>query len=186
LTQRRFVTTILIKVVQLDQTASDYRRKGLGPTPTDFLKATFEDFHQLAEQVSKLISERKIVGWLQGRFENRLRALGNCSILCEPSNLSVTRRQTACEVDPSYASNLRATLHVDGTSRLQVCDEIDNFRFNRLLRLHEKRTGFGALLKTSFNEKGFPIVNSAVNALLMFARTDMDVLEFDNVLLRKA
>ena len=42
------------------------------------------DPHHLAERVSSLLEEGKIIGWLQGRAEFGPRALGNRSILADP------------------------------------------------------------------------------------------------------
>ncbi len=200
-----------------------YRRKDLGPAPGKLKKTQFDKFDELAEKVSEQISSGKIVGWVQGRFENGPRALGNRSILCDPSNIEAARRlsqsvklrasfrpyavsltpldaeksfelehsllerwmQTSCRVKPEYSGKLRAALHVDGTSRIQVCFPEDNSRYNRLLEIHGRRTGLGGILNTSFNEKGFPIVNNSINALVMFARTDMDSLIIDNVMIEK-
>ncbi len=38
----------------------------------------------LADEVARLVAERQIVGWFQGRFEWGPRALGNRSIVCDP------------------------------------------------------------------------------------------------------
>jgi carbamoyltransferase len=41
----------------------------------------YEDFNKLAEKISELIKEEKVVGWFQGKMEFGPRALGNRSIL---------------------------------------------------------------------------------------------------------
>src|SRR5690606_37806720 len=46
----------------------------------------YEDYSSLAEVVAKRISEGKIIGWFQDRMEFGPRALGNRSILADPSH----------------------------------------------------------------------------------------------------
>ena len=201
----------------------EYRRKDLGPAPKTLKTTKFANFDDLADAVSRQIASGKIVGWMQGRFENGPRALGNRSILCDPSSIEVARKlsakvklragfrpyavslcpvdaddaferegsllerwmQTSCRARMNYRSKLRAALHVDGTSRIQVCHPEDNSRFHRLLEIHRRNTGFGGVLNTSFNEKGYPLVNNSISGLVMFARTDMDSLVIDDVLIEK-
>lgn len=86
---------------------------------------------------------------------------------------------------PEAEARVRGALHVDRTSRLQVCSAADNPRFHRLLSAFAARRGLGALLNTSFNDSGYPIVASPSEALLMFARTDMDTLVAHQLVIRK-
>lgn len=86
---------------------------------------------------------------------------------------------------PEVESKVRGALHCDKTSRLQVCSAADNPRFHRLLTAFGARRGLGALLNTSFNDSGYPIVSSPSEALLMFARTDMDTLVAHQLVIRK-
>ncbi len=81
---------------------------------------------------------------------------------------------------------VRGAMHIDGTTRVQVCAHSDNPRFHELLSAFAMRRGLGALLNTSFNERGYPMVASPVGALLMFARTDMDVLVIENLVIKKS
>jgi carbamoyltransferase len=80
---------------------------------------------------------------------------------------------------------IRGAMHRDGTTRPQICSEADHPAFHALLSSIADRHRIGALLNTSFNEPGYPIVSSPNEALLMFARTSMDVLAINNVLIRK-
>lgn len=87
---------------------------------------------------------------------------------------------------PEAEAKVRGALHCDGTSRLQVCSAEDNPQFHRLLTAFgAKRGGLGALLNTSFNDSGYPIVASPSEALLMFARTDLDTLVAHRLVIRK-
>ena len=44
----------------------------------------FEKDENLNKEVAELISNSKVIGWFQGRFEFGPRALGNRSILADP------------------------------------------------------------------------------------------------------
>ncbi len=75
---------------------------------------------------------------------------------------------------------LPATTHVDGTARVQTVYEAQNPRYHRLLDAVEARTGHPALLNTSFNLKGEPMVSSPVQAYATFKRSGLDVLYLGN------
>jgi len=53
---------------------------------------TLEDEDRLLERVAADLCDARIVGWVQGRFECGPRALGNRSLLVDPSNLAAVRR----------------------------------------------------------------------------------------------
>jgi len=74
------------------------------------------------------------------------------------------------------ANEIAAVVHVDSSSRVQVVSEQDNKIFYDLLLEFEKQTGVGVLLNTSFNIKDEPIVNSPQDALICFARANLDYL----------
>jgi len=80
---------------------------------------------------------------------------------------------------------VQAATHVDGTNRAQVCSETDNPRFHRLLSEFGQASGLAALLNTSFNESGYPIVATPAEALLVLARTDLDTLVVNDTVVRK-
>jgi carbamoyltransferase len=93
--------------------------------------------------------------------------------------------QFAVRVRPEVHDSLRCGLHVNGTTRVQVCQEADNPLFHRLLERYRAISGVGALINTSFNASGYPIVSTPTDALAMFARTDMDALVLNNTLIWK-
>jgi carbamoyltransferase len=93
--------------------------------------------------------------------------------------------QTVDVVRPAAQSRLRGALHANRTTRLQVCAAEDNPRFHALLSAIGEATGLGAVLNTSFNEAGYPMVASPHDALLTFARTSMHALALDTHLITK-
>ncbi len=76
-------------------------------------------------------------------------------------------------------------LHVDGTTRPQLVGRAENPRFHGLLSQWEQTSGVPALLNTSFNAAGYPLVSSPVDALLMFVRTDVETLVLNDAIVRK-
>lgn len=82
-------------------------------------------------------------------------------------------------------ASLRAGTHIDGTTRPQLVAKKENSFFHSLLSEVKARTGKGALVNTSMNESGYPLVGSSEEALLLFARTSLDVLVIDDLVIRK-
>jgi carbamoyltransferase len=76
--------------------------------------------------------------------------------------------------------DLPAVTHVDRSARLQTVDERSNPRFAALLERFAERTGCPVLLNTSFNLRGEPIVRTAEDALLCFARSGIDTLVLED------
>lgn len=93
--------------------------------------------------------------------------------------------QFTARVQPAYREKLRAACHIDGTTRPHICYQEDNPEMYALLREIKKHAGLGALLNTSFNESGFPLVATAYDAMVVFARTGLDVLVLDDTVLEK-
>jgi len=83
-------------------------------------------------------------------------------------------------------SELPAVTHVDHSARVQTVDQSRNPRFHALLKRFGDLTGCPALINTSFNVRGEPIVCSPEDAYRCFMATDMDVLVIENHILLKA
>jgi carbamoyltransferase len=78
-----------------------------------------------------------------------------------------------------------AVTHVDGTGRLQTVSRTANPRYYRLIELFGQATGIPALLNTSFNLKGEPIVSTPAEAFATFSRSGMDWLVLGRYLVTK-
>jgi carbamoyltransferase len=79
-----------------------------------------------------------------------------------------------------------AGLHpADHTARPQVVSESDNPEYYKIVKAFEKLTGVGALVNTSFNLHGEPIVSSCEDALDVFEKTSIDALLLNNYLIIK-
>ncbi len=93
--------------------------------------------------------------------------------------------QLAIETKVEAHIRIKAGIHIDGTTRPQLVLAHDSPLFHELLETYEKTTGLSCLLNTSFNESGYPIVRTPMEALLMFARTDMDLLAVGQTIVKK-
>ena len=88
-------------------------------------------------------------------------------------------------VRPSKHSVLPAITHVDGTGRLQTVFRDSNPRYYQLIERFGQATGVPAVLNTSFNLKGEPIVNTPANAYSTFVKSEMDTLVLGNFVVDK-
>jgi len=78
-----------------------------------------------------------------------------------------------------------AALHpYDKTCRPHVVRKEWNPRYHKLLTLFKNLTGIGAILNTSFNLHGWPIVNSPDDALRTLINSGLDYVAIENYLIR--
>ena len=87
-------------------------------------------------------------------------------------------------IRPEKQHSIPAVTHVDGTGRLQTVDKDISPRYYALIESFRKKTGVPILLNTSFNENE-PIVNTPLEALNCFLRTDMDMLVLENCVVER-
>jgi carbamoyltransferase len=86
---------------------------------------------------------------------------------------------------PEHRHQIAATVHVDGSCRVQTVAQSDNAGFYEIIRAFKSLTGIPVVLNTSFNIAGKPIVESPRDALECFAGTDIDVLALGPVIVSK-
>jgi carbamoyltransferase len=172
--------------------------------------------------IAQLLFDGCVVAVMRGQAEHGPRALGNRSILCDPSITSMKDRLNARvkfrENFRPYAPVVRAhdtqlyfenakndmsfmsfnptvkqcwrrafgsAIHVDATARAQTVTSQQNPWLYEVLTEFHRLSGYGALLNTSFNSKGEPMVASVADALSIFFTTDIDCLLVENWLFRK-
>jgi carbamoyltransferase len=175
------------------------------------------------ERCAELLAANQVVARFSGRMEFGARALGNRSILANPSdvdacaliNQMIKKRDfwmpfaptilaeragdylttspefaeymtRAFDVKPSVRHLLRAATHPhDGTCRPQVLTADANPAYHRLISLFERRAGIGAVLNTSFNLHGYPIVESPEQALHVFDASGLRFLAIEHMLVEQ-
>jgi len=82
-------------------------------------------------------------------------------------------------------STVPAVTHVDYSARLQTVDDARHPRFYRLIQAFYEKTSCPALINTSFNVRGEPIVCTPQDALRCFLATDMDALVLEDFVVLK-
>lgn len=80
-------------------------------------------------------------------------------------------------------SEIPAVTHVDFSARVQTVGRDANPRFLRLLQRFHEMTGCAALINTSFNVRGEPIVCTPEDAYRCFVNTNLDFLVIGSFLL---
>lgn len=156
-----------------------------------------------------------IVGRVSGNMEFGARALGNRSILANPSQREIVERinkkiknrdfwmpftpsilaedaalyldnpknflypymSVACETTKYARDNLKAAIHpADFTARPQLVASESNPEYYDLIKAFKNITGVGALLNTSLNIHGYPIVRTAEEGVKVLENSDLDGL----------
>ncbi|MBI2596902.1 carbamoyltransferase [Candidatus Daviesbacteria bacterium] len=187
-------------------------------------KFSVKKVKDIEKVTAKLLSEGKIVARLKGRMEFGARALGNRSILANPSDPEVVRvineqvknrdfwmpfaptilqeRAKDYLINPKridspfmmlgYDSTsiarkeLKAAMHpYDFTLRPQILNEDYNPDYYRLIKEFERLTGIGAVLNTSFNLHGFPIVLGPREALDAFENSSLEHMTLEDYIISK-
>jgi carbamoyltransferase len=88
-------------------------------------------------------------------------------------------------VKPERRSAIPAVVHVDGTARPQMVQRATNPRYYGLIENFGRLTGEYAILNTSFNVKGEPIVCHPREAIRCFFDTGLDTLFLGSYMLNK-
>lgn len=82
----------------------------------------------------------------------------------------------ACEIAADHRERLAGVMSIDGTCRPQFVRDDDPGAFADVLRAGRERWGVGAVLNTSFNIHGEPLVCSPDQAVDVFLRSGADAL----------
>ena len=175
-------------------------------------------------RIAELLVSDGVVARCTGRMEYGARALGNRSILANPSDhrvvgiinrmiksrdfwmpfaptilaeraedylvnpkrLASPYMMLAMETRAGAREALTAALHPeDATARPQILEETWNPEYHAVIREFERRTGVGAVLNTSFNLHGEPIVCTAGDAVDTFERSGLPHLAIGHYLISK-
>ena len=92
---------------------------------------------------------------------------------------------TSFEVNDGIAERIPAVVHQDNTARPQIVRKENNARYYKLINEFREITGEGAILNTSFNIKGEPIVCTPREAIKCFYDTGLDVLVLGSFIIKK-
>ncbi|OQY30164.1 MAG: hypothetical protein B6244_00950 [Candidatus Cloacimonetes bacterium 4572_55] len=180
--------------------------------------------HDPNSAVAELLAQGEIIARCAGPMEYGPRALGNRSILSDPSRLENVRLINqaiknrdfwmpfapiildrcadsylinpkklralymvhAFETRPERRHEIHAAIHqADATARPQILECQFNPLLYDLLEKFEQKTGIGALLNTSFNLHGFPIVRTSQDAVAVMEKSGLRYLLLCDYLIEK-
>ena len=82
-------------------------------------------------------------------------------------------------------SEIPAVTHVDYSARIQTVSKQTNKKYYDLINSFFNKTSCPAIVNTSFNVRGEPIVNTPTDAFKCFMGTDLDNLVIGNCFLDK-
>jgi carbamoyltransferase len=88
-------------------------------------------------------------------------------------------------VRDGWRERIPAVTHVDGTARVQTVDATSEPLIAAVLRAFERRTGIPALINTSLNTAGRPMVDEPRDALEIFGSTPIDALAIEGYVLQR-
>ena len=174
---------------------------------------------------AELLHKGGIIARFAGKGEFGARALGNRSILANPSNAGIKKKinekiknrdfwmpfaatileeyasdylildqqvssyfymTNACATTPLGAEKLQAGIHpYDESCRPQILLKESNPEYWELINSFGKLSGIYALLNTSLNFHGKPVVGNPQEALKIFRESNLDGILFGNTLIRK-
>ncbi|RSN24013.1 carbamoyltransferase [Streptomyces sp. WAC 05977] len=89
------------------------------------------------------------------------------------------------DVAPEWRDRIPAVTHVDGTARVQTVDAGEEPLVARMLGAFERRTGVPAVVNTSLNTAGRPMVDSPRDALECFGSAPIDLLALGPFVVRR-
>jgi carbamoyltransferase len=173
--------------------------------------------------MSRLLSNGEIVARFKGRMEFGARALGNRSILADPSKREVIRtinemiknrdfwmpfapsilveRRSEYLINPKNIESPYMIMSFDSTEKIdqifaashpydktvrpQVVNKDWNPEYYNILQEFERLAGRGAILNTSFNLHGYPIVCSPQDALQVFSDSGLEFMGIGDFLVKK-
>jgi carbamoyltransferase len=107
-----------------------------------------------------------------------------CSRYLDDARIS-PHMMVAVNANAAGKAEIPAVIHADGTVRAQLLRPSDNPLFWRLVSAFKQITGVGALINTSLNRAGQPMVETAQEALELFGSSAIDVLVIGPFLLEK-
>lgn len=86
----------------------------------------------------------------------------------------------AVSASPRFSEMCPGAVHIDKTTRPQVVDET-NPDFFDVLEAYRHETGIPAVINTSFNRHGEPVVHSPSQAVDTFQKAGLDALYLDDI-----
>ncbi len=120
-------------------------------------------------------------------FAPSIKAEREHDYMVNPKRIDARYMTMAFESTPAGKAAIPAALHpYDRTGRPNIVDPKQNPHYHTLIGEFEKLTGVGALLNTSFNLHGEPVVEKPEDALSTFLRSGLPYMYIGGYLVRKS
>jgi len=138
--------------------------------------------HRVVDVINRMIKSRDF--WMP--FAPTILREREADYLLNPRGLASPYMMLAFPTNAKGRDQIVAAIHPqDGTARAHILDETWNPPYYRVIREFERRTGIGAVLNTSFNLHGEPLVGSAEDAVDTFERSGLPHLALGHWLISK-
>ena len=138
--------------------------------------------HRVVGLINRMIKNRDF--WMP--FAPSVLRERESDYLVNPKGLTSPYMMLAFPTNPKRRDEIIAAVHPqDGTARAHIVDEAWNPGYHRVIREFERRTGTGAVLNTSFNLHGEPLVGSPADAVDTFERSGLPHLALGRFLISK-
>jgi carbamoyltransferase len=138
--------------------------------------------HRVVGTINRMIKNRDF--WMP--FAPSILREREQDYVVNPKGLASPYMMLAFATNPKRHDEIAAALHPhDATARAHLVDEAWNPPYHHVIREFERRTGIGAVLNTSFNLHGEPLVGSAEDALDTFERSGLPHLALDRWMISK-
>ena len=139
-------------------------------------------YHENINLINRKIKKRDF--WMP--FTPTILDTDEKKFIINPKNFKSKFMSMAFRTTKFAKKKLQAAIHpADFTARPQILSKKDNLEYYNILREFKKITGVGALLNTSFNLHGLPIVMNVKDAFNVFENSDLDILILENYIIRK-
>jgi carbamoyltransferase len=136
---------------------------------------------ELIKDINEMIKNRDF--WMP--FACSIKEDRTNDYLVNPKNLKAQFMILSFDTTNKFNDIKAGTHPYDKTVRPQIVEKAQNVNYFKLISEFEKLTGIGALLNTSFNLHGFPIVSSPEDALHVLDKSGLDYLAIGNYLIKK-
>jgi carbamoyltransferase len=138
--------------------------------------------HRVVDVINRMIKSRDF--WMP--FAPTILREREADYVVNPRGLASPYMMLAFPTNAKGRDQIVAAIHPqDGTARAHILDEAWNPPYYRVVREFERRTGIGAVLNTSFNLHGEPLVASAEDAVDTFERSGLPHLALGHWLISK-
>jgi len=109
-----------------------------------------------------------------------------CYTGLEGAELPATFMTITTNCTEEMSAHCPAVVHIDGTARPQLVDDVNNPSYHQILDEYRKITGIPCLVNTSFNMHEEPIVCTPNDALRAFRDGSLDYLAIENYIVKGA